>query len=34
LQWIAPYVPTSAAELKKRDRVYRRAGIGANLLAG
>lgn len=37
-QRIAPYVPTYAAELKKRDwsddRVYRRAGIGANLLSG
>jgi len=33
---IAPYVPTYAAELKKRDwsddRVYRRGGIGAKLL--
>jgi membrane dipeptidase len=37
-QRIAPYVPTYAAELLKRDwsddRVYRRAGIGANLLDG
>jgi microsomal dipeptidase-like Zn-dependent dipeptidase len=37
-QRIAPYVPTYAAELRKRDwsddRVYRRAGIGVNLLAG
>jgi hypothetical protein len=37
-QWIAPYVPTYSAELRNRDwsdeRVYRRAGIGANLLAG
>ena len=36
-QRIAPYVPTYAAELRKRDwnddRVHRRAGIGANLLA-
>lgn len=35
-QRIAPYVPTYAAELKKRDwsndRVYRRNGIGAKLL--
>jgi membrane dipeptidase len=35
-QRIAPYVPTYAAELKKRDwsddRVYRRSGIGASLL--
>ena len=35
-QRIAPYVPTYAAELRKRDwsddRVSRRAGIGANLL--
>ncbi len=35
-QRIAPYVPTYAAELKKRDwkddRVYRRGGIGAKLL--
>jgi membrane dipeptidase len=37
-QRIAPYVPTYAAELRKRDwsddRTYRRAGIGANLLDG
>ena len=37
-QRIAPYVPSYAAELRKRDwsddRVYRRAGIGANLLDG
>ena len=37
-QRIAPYVPSSAAELRKcdwsNDRVYRRAGIGASLLAG
>jgi microsomal dipeptidase-like Zn-dependent dipeptidase len=34
-QRIAPYVPTYAWELRKRDwsddRVYQRAGIGANL---
>ena len=37
-QWIAPYVQTYSAELRNRDwsdeRVYRRAGIGANLLGG
>ena len=37
-QRIARYVPSYAAELRKRDwsddRVYRRAGMGANLLAG